>query len=412
MDVSEMSKLYTREQARQWLRENNLKDAKSIQDAFISEIKGVLQEALEEEMNSELGYTRYDWKNKQSDNSRNGHTKKTVKSQFGKMTLDIPRDAKGDFEPLIVKKHERTISTELEDMIISLFAQGLSNRDIEYHMRKIYGLEVSAEMVTRITDKILPLAKEWQNSELTAMYPVVFLDGIVFSVRQDGTVVKKTAYVVFAINIEGRKEVLGIWIGEAESSKFWMSVLADLRNRGVQDILIASVDGLSGFEEAITASYPKTEIQKCIVHQIRNSTKFVNYKDRKQFCADMREIYTAPNEEAGLMVLNKFEEKWGSKYGYAIKSWKANWPLLSTFFKYPPEIRRLIYTTNPIENFNRRIRKITKTKGSFPTDDSLFKILYLIVIDTSEKWTMPIHNWGTILNQLRVYFGERVDAYL
>jgi len=412
MDVSEMSKLYTREQARQWLRENNLKDAKSIQDAFISEIKGVLQEALEEEMNSELGYTRYDWKNKHSDNSRNGHTKKTVKSQFGKMTLDIPRDAKGDFEPLIVKKHERTISTELEDMIISLFAQGLSNRDIEYHMRKIYGLEVSAEMVTRITDKILPLAKEWQNSELTAMYPVVFLDGIVFSVRQDGTVVKKTAYVVFAINIEGRKEVLGIWIGEAESSKFWMSVLADLRNRGVQDILIASVDGLSGFEEAITASYPKTEIQKCIVHQIRNSTKFVNYKDRKQFCADMREIYTAPNEEAGLMVLNKFEEKWGSKYGYAIKSWKANWPLLSTFFKYPPEIRRLIYTTNPIENFNRRIRKITKTKGSFPTDDSLFKILYLIVIDTSEKWTMPIHNWGTILNQLRVYFGERVDAYL
>ena len=412
MDVSEMSKLYTREQARQWLRENNLKDAKSIQDAFISEIKGVLQEALVEEMNSELGYIRYDWKNKHSDNSRNGHTKKTVKSQFGKMTLDIPRDAKGDFEPLIVKKHERTISTELEDMIISLFAQGLSNRDIEYHMRKIYGLEVSAEMVTRITDKILPLAKEWQNSELTAMYPVVFLDGIVFSVRQDGTVVKKTAYVVFAINIEGRKEVLGIWIGEAESSKFWMSVLADLRNRGVQDILIASVDGLSGFEEAITASYPKTEIQKCIVHQIRNSTKFVNYKDRKQFCADMREIYTAPNEEAGLMVLNKFEEKWGSKYGYAIKSWKANWPLLSTFFKYPPEIRRLIYTTNPIENFNRRIRKITKTKGSFPTEDSLFKILYLIVIDTSEKWTMPIHNWGTILNQLRVYFGERVDAYL
>ena len=407
-----MSKLFTKEQARAWLKANNLKDGKSIENAFIAEIKDVLQEALEEEMTNTLGYSRYDWKNKNTDNSRNGHSKKTVKSQLGEIDLKIPRDTDGEFEPMIVKKHERTISSELEGMIISLFAQGVSNRDIESHMKKIYGLEVSAEMVTRITDKILPIAKEWQNRPLNELYPIIYLDGIVFNVNQDGQIVKKTAYVVFAITTEGKKEIPGIWIGEAESSKFWMSILTDLRNRGVKDILIASVDGLNGFEEAISAAFPKTEIQRCIVHQIRNSTRFVNYKDRKEFCGDMKEIYTAPNEEAGLAALNRFEEKWGSKYSYAIKSWRSNWHSLCTFFKYPPEIRRIIYTTNPIENFNRKIRKVTKTKSSFPTDDSLFKILYLIVMDASEKWTMPIRDWGVILNQLMVYFKDRVDAYL
>lgn len=407
-----MAKLFTKQQARTWLRENNLKTGKSIEEAFIAEIKDVLQEALEEEMTTELGYSRYDWKNKTTSNSRNGHTKKTVKSQFGEIPLDIPRDTDGEFKPVIVKKHERTISSSLEDMIVSLFAQGMSNRDIEYHMRKIYGIDVSPEMVTRMTDKILPIAKEWQNRQLEPMYPIIYLDGIIFNVNQDGQVTKKTAYTVFALTIEGKKEILGIWIGEAESSKFWMNILSDLKNRGVKDILIASVDGLTGFEVAIKAAFPKTEIQRCIVHQIRNSTRFVNYKDRKEFCDDMKAIYTAANEEAGLAALDEFEKKWGSKYSYAIKSWRSNWPGLCTFFKYPPEIRRMIYTTNPIENFNRKIRKVTKTKSSFPTDDSLFKILYLIVMDATEKWTMPIQNWGTILNQLRVYFDERVDGYL
>lgn len=407
-----MAKLLTQEQIRAWLRENKFKDVASIENAFVSEIKDVLQESLEEEITGELGYSRYDWKNKTSDNSRNGHSKKSVKSRFGKIDLKVPRDANGEFEPVIVKKHERTISGELEDLVVSLFASGMSNRDIESQMQRVYGVEVSAEMVSRITDKILPLAKEWQNRMLNPLYPIIFLDGIVFNVRQDGVVVKKTAYVVFAINAEGRKEVLGIWIGEAESSKFWMTVLSDLKNRGVEDILIASVDGLSGFEDAIKAAYPRTEIQRCIVHQIRNSTRYVNYKDRKQFCDDMKEIYTAPNEEAGLLALDRFEDKWRGKYLYAIKSWRANWQCLSTFFKYPPEIRRLVYTTNPIENFNRGIRKITKTKSSFPTDDSLFKILYLIVMDTSEKWTMPIPNWGIILNQLTVYFKERIESYI
>ncbi len=407
-----MAKLFTREQARAWLRENNLKTGKSIEQAFIAEIKDVLQEALEEEMTNTLGYSRYDWKNKNTDNSRNGHSKKTVKSQFGELDLKIPRDTNGEYEPIIVKKHERTISSELEGMIVSLFAQGMSNRDIESQMKRIYGIDVSPEMVSRMTDKILPFAKEWQNRPLNELYPIIYLDGIVFNVNQDGQIIKKTAYVVFSITTEGKKEIPGIWIGEAESSKFWMSILSDLRNRGVKDILIASVDGLNGFEEAIKAVFPKTEIQRCIVHQIRNSTKFVNYKDRKEFCDDMKKIYTAPNEEAGLSALDKFEEKWGSKYTYAIKSWRINWQSLSTFFKYPPEIRRIIYTTNQIENFNRRIRKVTKTKSSFPTDDSLFKILYLIVMDASEKWTMPVRDWGIILNQLMVYFKERVDAYL
>jgi len=407
-----MAKLFTKEQIRVWLKENDLKTGASIEKAFINEIKDVLQEALEEEMTGELGYSRYDWKNKNTDNSRNGHSKKTVKSQFGEVDLDIPRDTGGEFEPVIVKKHEKSFSNSLEDMIISLFAMGTSNRDIESQMKKLYGVDVSPEMVSRITDKILPRAKEWQNRELSSLYPIIFLDGIMFNVRQDGLVVKKTAYVVFAINISGRKEVLGIWIGEAESSKFWMTVLSDLKNRGVSDVLIASVDGLNGFEEAIRASYPKTEIQRCIVHQIRNSTRYVNYKDRKQFCCDMKEIYTAPNEEAGLLALDRFEEAWKDKYLYAIKSWRTNWQCLSTFFKYPPEIRRLVYTTNPIENFNRSIRKVTKTKSSFPTDDSLFKILYLIVMDTSEKWTLPIPNWGIILNQLTVYFKDRIESYI
>jgi putative transposase len=242
-----MAKLFTREQARTWLRENNLKDGKSIENAFIAEIKDVLQEALEEEMNNALGYTRYDWKNKTTDNSRNGHSKKTVKSQLGEIELQIPRDTNGEFEPIIVKKHDRTISSELEGMITSMFAQGMSTRDIESHMRKIYGLEISSEMVTRITDKILPIAKEWQNRQLSEMYPIIYLDGIVFNVKEESQVVKKTAYVVFTITTEGKKDILGVWIGEAESSKFWMNVLADLKNRGVKDLLIASVDGLKGF---------------------------------------------------------------------------------------------------------------------------------------------------------------------
>jgi len=405
-----MSRLFTEEQVQAWIKEHNFKDGASLERAFAAEVEPLVQAVLEAEMTEKLGYSRYDGKSKDVDNSRNGHSKKTVRSRYGMIDLDVPRDVLGEFEPQIVKKHERSLSCEVEDAILSLFSKGTSCRDIQSQMQRAYGVSVSAETVSRITDKVLPIAREWQNRPLSRLYPIVYLDGVMFNVRQDGAVVKKTAYVVFALNLEGRKEVLGIWIGEAESSKFWMTILSDIRNRGVEDILIACVDGLNGFQEAINAVFPWAEVQRCVVHQIRNSCKFVSYTELKPFCADMKLIYTAPNEEAGLEMLNRFEEKWAGKYLYAVKSWKKNWPLLATFFKYPPEIRRLIYTTNPIENFNRQVRKITKTKGSFPTDDSLFKILYLAVMDAQEKWTIAVPKWGVILTQLSVYFRERVEA--
>lgn len=406
------TKLFTKEQARSFIRDNNITSAEAIGDSLVAQFKDLLQEALETELDDELGYSKYDWKNKQGTNSRNGHSKKTVSSRYGKMDLQIPRDTEKSFEPKIVKKHERRLNPSVDDMIISMYAKGMSTRDIHAHMRKIYGLNVSAEMVSRITDKVLPLVREWQNRPLEALYPIMYLDGIVFKVQQDGQVVKKTVYVVYALTVDGKKEVLGIWVGEAESAKFWMKVLVDLKNRGVQDILIASVDGLKGFEEAITSVFPNTEVQQCVVHQIRSSTKFVSYKDRKSLCADLKLVYTAANEEAGLDALDKFEEKWGKKYPHAVKGWRDNWARLATFFKYPPEIRKIIYTTNAIEGLNRIIRKATKTRCSFPTDDSLTKMLYLIIMDATEKWTNPVHNWSSIINQLSVYFGERVTKYM
>lgn len=407
-----MAKLMTKEQVAEFIKENNITDGKSLEDAFAEHFKEVIQAILEEEMDNELGYSKYDWKNKETNNSRNGHTKKKVKTKFGNIDLKIPRDTDGEFEPVIIKKHQRNLSSSIEDMIISMYAKGMSNRDIDTHIKNIYKIDVSPEMVSRITDKVIPLAKEWQNRPLDEMYAILWLDGIVFKVRQDGHVIKKTVYLVTGRNVDGKKEVLGIWIGEAESARFWGKVLTDLRNRGVEEILIASVDGLKGFVEAIESTFPLTEVQKCIVHQIRTSTRYVSWKHRKEFCKDMKQIYQAPNEEAALEALDKFEEKWGEKYSYSVKSWRDNWAELSTFFKYPEEIRRMIYTTNPIESLNRRIRKVTKTKSSFPTDDSLLKLLYLVVMDASEKWSMSARDWGLVINQLRLHFGDRMDKYL
>jgi transposase-like protein len=405
------NKLITREQARAFLKSAKFKDGLTLEDAFVNSFRDVLQEMLDAELDNKLGYSKYDWKNKQIENSRNGHSRKTVRSRFGDVTVSIPRDVKGEFEPVTIRKHERTISDSIDDMVISMYAKGMSNRDISDHLRKIYGVEASAEMITRITDRVIPLAREWQNRPLEPLYPILYMDGIMFNVLQDGQVTKKTAYIIYGINIEGLKEILGIWIGGNESSKFWMGVLSDMRNRGVNDILIASIDGLTGFEDAVKAVYPNTEIQRCIVHQVRYSTKFVSYKDRKKFCADMRAIYTAPNVKEGERALEEFEKNWGSKYPYAIKSWRANWGSLSTMFKYPPEIRRLIYTTNPIESFNRLLRKVSKNKCSFPTDDALFKLLYLAVMDATEKQAI-VHSWPSVLNQLSIYFKERIEKYI
>jgi putative transposase len=403
-----MSKLFTKEQAKKFLKENNLKDATGIADALRASFKDLIQEALEAEMEQELGYSKYDWSNKEIENSRNGHHKKTVRSEFGNVELEIPHDKNGDFEPVIVPKHSREVSPSINDMILSMYAKGMSTPDIHYHMQKIYGIEVSAEMVSRITDKILPTAKEWQIRPLDKVYPIIFLDGMMFNVVENGSVMKKTAYIVYGINTDGLKEILGIWIGEAESSKFWMMVLSELRDRGVEDVLIASVDGLKGFSDAIKGIFPKTEVQRCVIHHVRNCSKYVVYKDRKKFCADMKEIYQAINEEQALAAFEEFSDKWGKKYPFAVKSWENNWDELMTFMKYPEEIRRLIYTTNPIEAFNRAVRKVTKTKTSFRTNDSLFKLLYLVSQNICEKWTMPIHNWSLIFQQLSVYFEGRI----
>lgn len=407
-----MEELITRERARAFIKENKIVGAAGWEAAILAGGKIILEEMLKAEQEQQLGYAKHDVKNKKTDNSRNGFSQKIVRSRLGQMCLDIPRDTNGEFEPTIVKKHEREVSHELENAILALYGKGMSMRDIVSYLEKIYKVSLSAETISRLTDKVLPLANEWQNRPLEALYPIVYLDGIRFYVNQDGRIVLKTAYVVYGITIRGMKQILGIWIGEAESAKFWMRVLMDIRNRGVKDLFIACVDGLTGFIDAIRAVFPAAEIQKCIVHQIRTSCMFVSYKDLKEFCNDMKLIYHASTEEAGLQALDAFEAKWGKKYPYAIKSWRDNWTALATFYKYPGEIRKLIYTTNPIEGLNRRLRKVTKTKGSFPSDDALFKLLYLIADDISRKWAMPIHNWGSSLQQLNLYFGERMEVHM
>lgn len=403
--------ILTKEQIRQLIKEKNMKTAQDVQETLKEMFAETLQEMLEAELEEELGYSKYDYKNKKTSNSRNGHSKKKVHSDYGSFELNIPRDRQGDFNPQVVKKNEHDISS-IEDQILSMYARGMSVRDIQNHLQSIYGLDASPTLISKITDKILPLITEWQNRPLEAIYAIMFMDAAVFKVRENGHIVNKAAYVAIGINLDGRKDVLGIWIGENESSKYWLNILNELRNRGIKDILIASVDGLTGFTEAINAAFPQTEVQRCIIHQIRNSTKYVSYKDLKSFTADLKLVYQAVNEEAALTQLDMFEEKWGDKYPLAINSWRKNWTELATFFKYPEEIRRIIYTTNAIESYNRQLRKVTKAKSIFPTDDSLMKMLYLATIDITKKWTTRIRNWSVILAQFAIYFNERISDYI
>lgn len=300
----------------------------------------------------------------------------------------------------------------IEDKILFLYSQGTSTREIERTMQEMYGIMVDATRVSRITDKILPLIREWQNRPLETCYAHVVLDAIHYKVREEGTVVKKAVYIAIGTDMAGMKEVLGLWIGETESSKYWLGVLNGLKARGVEHILIISVDGLNGFTEAIEAVYPKTEVQRCILHQIRNSTRYVSYKDLKAFTAGLKPIYKAATEEAALLALDEFEETWGARYPLAIKSWRQHWSELATMFRYPEALRRIIYTTNALENFNRQLRKVTKTKSAFVSDDALLKQLYLVTMQVSEKWTMPVANWRDILAQLIIFFGDRVSVHL
>lgn len=390
---------------RELMQELDINDMSDINALFKEFVGDILENGLEAELDDELGYSKYDYRNKDTDNSRNGHSTKTMKTSFGEVDIAVPRDRKGEFEPQFVRKQQTSLSGDIEEKILSMYAKGMTTRDIDAHIREIYGIEVSDSTVSRITDKILPVVKEWQQRPLEEIYAVVFLDAIHYHVRSEGQIVKKAVYIAIGINMEGIKEVLGMWVGENESAKYWLSILNGLKNRGVEDILIACVDGLTGFDNAIEAVYPQTEIQQCIIHQIRNTTRFVSYKDIKALMADLKRVYAAVDEETALYELEAFGEKWNSKYPKIAQSWEANWPKLSTYFKYPQEVRTLIYTTNAIEGFNRQLRKVTKSKSVFPTDDSLLKMLYLAMMDITKKWTGRRQDWSRIHAQLSIYFA-------
>lgn len=403
--------LLTDEQIKQLIKEKNLKTVTDVHNALKEMFGETIQRMLEAELENELGYSKYNYKDKKTSNSRNGYSKKDVQTDMGEVQLQVPRDRKGEFEPVVVKKHQNDVSS-IEDQVLSMYAKGMSVRDIQTHLSDIYGVDASPGLISNITDKIMPVIRDWQSRPLQEVYAVLFLDAIHYKVRQEGQIVNKAAYMIIGIDLDGQKDVLGMWIGESESAKFWLNILNELKNRGVKDILITSVDNLSGFSEAISACFPQAQIQKCIVHQIRNSTRYVSYQDLKKFTTDLKPIYKAISEEKALEELDRFEEKWGKKYPLAIKSWRSNWTELATFFRYPAEIRKIIYTTNIIESYNRQLRKVTKPKSVFPTDDALLKILYLITVDITKKWTGRIQNWGLILAQFSIYFEDRLAGYI
>lgn len=389
------------------IEDYGIKDTNDIKDMLKDLMSGTIQTMLEAEIEHELGYAKNSVSEKNTSNSRNGYSKKTVRSEYGNINLDIPRDRNAEFEPQIIPKYQREI-TGIEGQILSLYAKGMSSRDIEEHLNNLYGIDVSPSMISKITDKIIPEIREWQSRQLEDVYPVVFMDAIHYSVRKEGIVVKKAVYLAIGIDREGRKEVMGFWIGENESSKYWLNILNELKNRGVQDILIMSVDNLKGFSEAISSVFSRTEIQKCIVHQIRNSIRHISYKDVREFSADLKEMYNAPTLEQAENRLDALEEKWGKKYMAVINSWRSNWNELTTYFKYDTKIRKLIYTTNPIESLNRQLRKYTKTKSLYPTDEALMKSVYLSLKEATKKWTGRISGWGEIYSQLIIYFEGRI----
>ncbi len=389
------------------LQENyQIESAQDLSSAIKDLFKDSLQEMMNAEFETSMGYKKYDNKVEKT-NYRNGATKKKLKSEFGEFGFETPRDRNGEFEPRIVPKNKRDVSG-IEDKIISLYGRGLSTCEINEQIQDLYGIEVSSTMVSNITDQILPKIKEWQNRPLESIYPICFVDAVHFSVREESSVVKKAAYIVLGINEYGEKDVLGIWIGENESAKFWLSVFNDLKSRGVKDILILCSDGLIGMKEAITTAYPKTVQQRCIVHMIRNSVRFVSYKELKPFCEDLKTIYTSKNEKEGYEQLQKVKEKWKSKYPTAFKSWEENWDAICPFFSYSEPVRKIMYTTNTIESLNRSYRKYTKTKSVFPSDESLMKCLYLATLNITKKWNGRYRNWDLILGELLIMFEGRI----
>jgi putative transposase len=386
------------------------KGVKSLDDfnAFMREVsKEVVETLLDGELTDHLGYEKHDQKAKVTDNVRNGFTSKTVKSKFGEIDLEVPRDRKSDFEPQIVKKRQKDISG-FEEKIISMYAKGMTTRDIQAHIKDLYGYEISPETVSSITDKVMERAREWQGRPLESIYALIYMDAVFLKMRLEGHVRNVALYTIIGINLDGQKECLGLWICETESAKYWLSVLNELKNRGVEDVLIFTVDNLKGISEAIEAVFPRAEVQKCIVHQIRNSLRYVSWKERKSMAKDLRRIYEAATEKEGAAALEEFSEKWDKRYPHISVSWKANWDEIVTFFKYPPEIRTLVYTTNPIESLNRKIKKVAKNKSIFPNDQALIKQVYLAVEEAAKKWTFRHRDWAMIYSQLMIYFGDRL----
>lgn len=369
-------------------------------------VKDVLETMLELEAEEHLGYAKHDPAGRRSGNSRNGSTTKTVRGDFGEVEIQTPRDRAGTFEPKIIAKRQTTVG-DFGEKIVSLYARGMTTREIEEHLQEMYGIEVSPQFISRATEHLHQQVVEWQGRPLERVYPVVYVDGLRVAVRTDKGVVKKCVYVVLGVTVMGRQEVLGLWIEETEGARFWLKVLNDLKARGLVDILILCGDGLTGLREAVDSAYPLADVQLCVVHHVRNVTKFVAFKERKPFCADMREIYTAPTIEAAELALERLDDKWGSRYPMSIRPWRKHWDSLTTFFKYPVEMRRLIYTTNAIESLNAQMRKNIANRKVFPNDDSLLKLLFLNIRNFSNRWTKR-QGWDIVMNQLSVIFGDRL----
>lgn len=393
--------------------QQELATAKSIDDFFGKEgifarlFAGTLEHMLEAELTAHLGYEPYAAQGRNSGNSRNGKRARSLRTSSGNMTIQVPRDRTSDFQPALLEKYQ-TSTNELEEKIIALYAKGVSTRDIQENLQELYGVEVSAQTISTITDKVWSLVEAWQTRPLAAVYPIVYLDCIHLKLRRDGRVLNTAVYIVLGVDVDGQRDVLGHWVGDgAEGANFWLSVVTDLQARGVEDIFIACIDGLTGFKEAIHAVFPQTQIQRCIIHQVRHSLPYVSWNDRKAFVADLRTIYQAPTREAGEERLLELGERWGEKYAVAVRSWERHWDDLATMFEYPAEIRRLIYTTNTVEGYNRQLRKVVKTKGALPSADAARKLLYLVTAGITKKWTAPVFNWAKIRNQLAIRFEGR-----
>ena len=399
---------------KEYVNSQKFSSTTEVMEAMKDMFRDVLQQVMESELDETLGYGKSERlsnreETAESKNYRNGYSQKTVKTQIGEVRVKVPRDRNGEYEPKIIGKYDRN-ADGMEEKILALYACGMSQRDISEQIKSLYDVEISPELVSKISEKIMPEIAVWQSRPLNSVYPFVFMDAIHYKVKEDHQYVTKAAYVVLGIGMDGCKDILGVWIGEHESSKFWLSVLNDLKSRGVLDVYLFCVDGLNGFPEAIAAVYPKASIQRCIVHQIRSSTRYVSYKDIKALMADLKLVYQAVTEEEALENLRRFKEKWGKTYPSCVKSWEDNWEILSTFYAYPAEIRKIIYTTNIIEGLNRQFRQITKNKPSFTNDDSLRKMLYLASKKIVERWTCRCRNWDIVLNQLNILFSDRLAS--